>query len=243
MRRALPIALGLVLTLSSFAQAPVVTSVTPSRAPYTGLNTIYVHGSGFTGATQVLFGPNAAVFSVANDGEIVADLGVSTTLGLVDVSVTTPGGTGTLEDRFYLHGPTLFFEDFEGGGPGWTVTGTPQVLWHVSSDGECGSVTHMGAYNRFPSECDYATGGPNNGRLRSPVFTLSGAPVFNATFECLKSMDMSGDVAGLHLVDANDSQYSIIRKRPGGGGSARYRAGVAEPILMAWARSMDRRRR
>jgi transposase len=33
------------------------------------------------------------------------------------------------------------------------------------------------------------------------------------------------------------------RKRPGGGGSARYRAGVAEPILMAWARSMDRRRR
>jgi hypothetical protein len=32
-------------------------------------------------------------------------------------------------------------------------------------------------------------------------------------------------------------------KRPGGGGSARYRAGVRDPILLAWARSKDRRRR
>ncbi len=37
-------------------------------------------------------------------------------------------------------GQTVFFEDSEAGDPledGWTVTGTPEVLWHIAEDGEC----------------------------------------------------------------------------------------------------------
>jgi hypothetical protein len=79
---------------------PAIASITPDHGPITGINAIYVHGSGFTGATQVLFGPNPAIFSVANDGEIVADLGPSAAIGWVDVSVTTPWGTGTLAAGF-----------------------------------------------------------------------------------------------------------------------------------------------
>jgi len=67
----------------------------------------------------------------------------------------------------------LFSEDFESGGSGWTATGQPQVLWHVSEDGECGAVTRMAVYGR-PGACDYKTGGAHSGSFLSPVFTLHG---------------------------------------------------------------------
>ena len=53
----------------------------------------------------------------------------------------------------------LFSEDFESGGSAWTAIGKPQVLWHVAEDGECDALTRMATYNRFPSACDYRTGG------------------------------------------------------------------------------------
>jgi hypothetical protein len=67
----------------------------------------------------------------------------------------------------------LFFEDFEGGGTGWTATGKPEVLWHVSEDGECGAVTRMAVYGRSPV-CDYKAGSASSGSFLSPVFTLHG---------------------------------------------------------------------
>ena len=35
-------------------------------------------------------------------------------------------------------GQTVFFEDFEGGNTGWTMTSNrPEILWHFTQPGEC----------------------------------------------------------------------------------------------------------
>ena len=83
----------------------------------------------------------------------------------------------------------LFHEDFESGGDGWTASGSPAVLWHVSADGECGAVTRMAVYNRGPDACDYRTGGKSAGTFLSPVFVLGGAHSIVVQFDYLQDSD------------------------------------------------------
>jgi IPT/TIG domain len=72
---------------------PEVSSVTPSSGPATGATTVTINGSGFTGATAVDFGSNAASgFTVETDSSITATAPAGT-VGTVDVTVTTPVGT------------------------------------------------------------------------------------------------------------------------------------------------------
>lgn len=88
---------------------PVVSTVSPDHAPNSGVSGVVITGLNFTGATQVLFGPNAASFTVDNDTQITANLGAVSTTGFVDVSVTNPCGTGTLAHGFdYFTPPQRF---------------------------------------------------------------------------------------------------------------------------------------
>ena len=76
----------------SAATGPQVSGVVPFSGPPAGGTTVLILGSGFTGATAVMFGTAAATqFTVVNDTRIsaVSPAGTST----VDVSVVTPGGT------------------------------------------------------------------------------------------------------------------------------------------------------
>lgn len=99
----------------------------------------------------------------------------------------------------------IFSENFENGAPGWTATGTPQILWHVAEPGECGSVTRTAVYNRGPAVCNYNTSGTaNEGRFSSPPILMSGSPTFFASFDCMRLMDASGDGASLRIVDLSD---------------------------------------
>ena len=68
--------------------APVVTSVSPAAGPATGSTTVTIRGVGFTGATAVDFGSQAAAFTVVNDTTIAArsPAGVGATDVRVDVS-------------------------------------------------------------------------------------------------------------------------------------------------------------
>lgn len=79
---------------------PVVSLVSPDHAPNSGVSGVVITGSNFTGATQVLFGANAASFTVDSDSQITANLGSVGTTGWVDVSVTSSSGTGTLVSGF-----------------------------------------------------------------------------------------------------------------------------------------------
>ena len=73
---------------------PTVTNVSPGSGPSTGGTSVTITGTGFTGATAVNFGSgNSATFSVTNDTTIAATAPPNATLGAVDVTVTTPGGT------------------------------------------------------------------------------------------------------------------------------------------------------
>lgn len=77
-----------------FNYAPVVTKVEPDDGPVAGGTSVTIIGGNFTGATAVKFGSaDAESFSIDSDTEISA---VSPEgHGIVDVTVTGPGGTST----------------------------------------------------------------------------------------------------------------------------------------------------
>src|SRR5215469_2264451 len=94
---AAPVAALLAVTgtgsLASAASAPpAITSLSPGYGPLAGGTAVTITGSGFTGATSVSFGTNAAAsFSVASDTQITATTPAG--IGIVPVTVTTPSGT------------------------------------------------------------------------------------------------------------------------------------------------------
>jgi hypothetical protein len=80
---------------------PVVTAVAPASGSAGGGDSVVITGTGFTGATDVSFGPaSAAAMNVDADTQITATSPPGT--GTVDVTVTTPAGTSpaTTTDQF-----------------------------------------------------------------------------------------------------------------------------------------------
>jgi Hypothetical glycosyl hydrolase family 15/IPT/TIG domain len=81
--------------------APAVTGIAPSEGGTSGGTAVTITGTGFTGASAVNFGPNAATsVTVVSDTQITASSPAGS--GVVDVRVTTPGGTSAVVagDRF-----------------------------------------------------------------------------------------------------------------------------------------------
>ncbi|MCC7232571.1 MAG: proprotein convertase P-domain-containing protein [Bacteroidia bacterium] len=96
--------------------APVVNSFTPVSG-ITG-NSITINGTGFTGATSVLFNGISAAFSVNSDAMITATVPAGATTG--PVSVITPCGTGVSAGNFTISGNVtlvlkVFIEGFMNG--------------------------------------------------------------------------------------------------------------------------------
>ena len=76
--------------------APTVTGLSPSSGQSTGSTSVMITGTGFAGATAVNFGTTAATFTVDSSTTIAATAPPGT-LGSVDITVTTPGGTSTTD--------------------------------------------------------------------------------------------------------------------------------------------------
>jgi hypothetical protein len=75
---------------------PTVTKVAPKAGPASGGTTVTITGSGFTGATEVRFASGEAEkFDVVSATSLTAESPPGT-VGTVDVTVTTPGGTSAL---------------------------------------------------------------------------------------------------------------------------------------------------
>ncbi|WP_217439606.1 IPT/TIG domain-containing protein [Nocardia barduliensis] len=113
--------------LYTFVPAPALAAVDPGSGPETGGNTVTLTGTGFTGATEVTFGGDAAVsFVVVSDSRItaVAPAGI----GSVSVTVTTAGGASNGVGYTYVPAPTLVTtvpdSGPETGGNTVTLTGT-----------------------------------------------------------------------------------------------------------------------
>ncbi len=90
---------------------PVVSSLNFSSEPAEGGDSISISGSGFTGATGVHFGSvPAAGFTVEDDDDVSAVIPPGNAGTTVDVMVTTPLGTSTIDDGdelTYLPAPVL----------------------------------------------------------------------------------------------------------------------------------------
>jgi hypothetical protein len=79
-----------------FSYLPAVTGVSPSNGFTSGGNTVIITGHGFLGATSVQFGTvRAAAVTVNSDAQITAISPVHS-VGTIDVTVTTPGGTSAI---------------------------------------------------------------------------------------------------------------------------------------------------
>ncbi|MGZ3645586.1 MAG: IPT/TIG domain-containing protein, partial [Ktedonobacteraceae bacterium] len=80
---------------------PVVSSISPTSGPVTGGTTVTITGSGFTGASKVLFGAVAASNLTVKRGTQITAVSPAGS-GTVDVRVTTPGGTSVISgaDKF-----------------------------------------------------------------------------------------------------------------------------------------------
>ncbi len=92
----------------TYVAAPTLTSVTPDAGPVTGGTTVTLTGTDLTGTTSVTFGGVAATDVVVVDASTVTAVAPGHVAGLVDVALTTVGGSATLADAFtYVAAPTL----------------------------------------------------------------------------------------------------------------------------------------
>ena len=89
--------------------APTVTSVSPTSGSTSGGFTLTVNGTNLTGASAVTVGGDSCPI-LSNSGTVITCTAPAHAAGLVDVSVTTPGGTSanTAADDFtYAAPPTI----------------------------------------------------------------------------------------------------------------------------------------
>jgi hypothetical protein len=143
--------------------APTVTNVSPSSGPSTGGTSVTITGTGFTGATAVNFGSgNPANFSVSNSTTIMATAPANSTLGAVDVTVTTPGGTSatTSADQYTYVAP-----------PPPTVTAVSPTAGPSGT-----SVTITGTGFTGATAVNFGSGNPANFSVSNSTTIMATAP-------------------------------------------------------------------
>src|SRR6185437_5148087 len=72
---------------------PVLTSLSPTSGPITGGTVVTLTGTGFTGATAVMFGTTSVTPTINSDTSITVTSPATTASGMVDITVVTPNGT------------------------------------------------------------------------------------------------------------------------------------------------------
>jgi len=90
--------------------APAITSMTPTSGPGSGGTKVTITGTDLQAASAINFGTTAGTsISVNTTGTQVTVNSPAHVVGLVDIRVTTPGGTSpvTTADQFTFTGPTI----------------------------------------------------------------------------------------------------------------------------------------
>jgi len=91
--------------LFTYVARPVVTHISPSSGPHAGGTTVTITGTGFTGATKVLFSGTAATHVTVVSSTKITARSPAESAGVRNVLVITPGGTSAVvsADRFTYH--------------------------------------------------------------------------------------------------------------------------------------------
>ena len=94
------------VTFNYTVQTPKVTAVSPNQGKQNRTLSITITGTNLTGATKVGLGSGITVntFSVKSSTQVTANISISrfTSTGYRNVSITTPGGTGILNNGFRI---------------------------------------------------------------------------------------------------------------------------------------------
>ena len=108
--------------------APLITSVTPAAGPIAGGNEVTIFGTDLDGATSVTFGGTEVTSIDSNTATRITVTVASHALGLVDVVVTTAGGSDTEANAYDFLSPTITSIVPDSGpsvgGTSVTITGT-----------------------------------------------------------------------------------------------------------------------
>ena len=84
----------------TYVAAPTLTSLSPSVGLAVGGTSATITGTDLTGATSVTFGGTAVISFTANSATSITVIVPTHAAGLVDVVVTTPGGSTTLSNGY-----------------------------------------------------------------------------------------------------------------------------------------------
>uniref|UniRef100_UPI00262E2D24 beta strand repeat-containing protein n=1 Tax=uncultured Lutibacter sp. TaxID=437739 RepID=UPI00262E2D24 len=96
--------------LYGYVPAPIVTGITPSKGPISGSTPVIINGINLANATSVMFGNNPATTFIINSSTQITATSPSGLAGIVDITVTTPGGTSVINnsDKFtYIEPPII----------------------------------------------------------------------------------------------------------------------------------------
>lgn len=150
--------------------APVITSFTPTSG--VSGTTITISGSNFTGATDVKFGGTTAPYTVVDASTITATL---TTGATGDVSVTGPGGTGTLAGFTFIYPvPTITGISPASATEGETVTITGTNFSNTSAVSFGGTAaTSFTVVSPTEIKAIVGTGSTGNVSVTTPVGTAN----------------------------------------------------------------------
>ena len=105
---------------------PTVSSISPSSGTTYGGTPVTITGTYFTGATVVKFGPTAAASFTVNSATSITVFSPPGSAGIVDVTVTAPGGTSITSsaDQFtYVSGLYVFTNNNGTGNSNWNTAG------------------------------------------------------------------------------------------------------------------------
>ncbi|MER5385551.1 IPT/TIG domain-containing protein [Streptomyces sp. NPDC002688] len=159
------------------AAVPVVTGVTPSNGPTSGAGTVTLTGTGFTGATAVLFAATPATSFTVNSATQITAVTPAGSPGGAPVTVTTPSGTSAVSPTayFYYAAPPVLLgasPSLGAAAGGTTVTLTGSNLLNPTAV-RFGS-TPAGSFTVVSSTQIAATAPPGTGNTQITVTTPGG---------------------------------------------------------------------
>jgi hypothetical protein len=157
-----------------YVAIPTLTSAAPNQGPVSGGTSVTLTGAHFTTASAVRFGATAASsFTVVSDTQITATAPPGTA-GLVNVTVTTIGGTSNSLTYSYLPAPTLTSlvpnQGPLSGGASVTLTGTQLTAATAVTFG----ATPAASFTVISDSTIVAVAPPGSGTIPVTVTTTGG---------------------------------------------------------------------
>jgi len=185
----------------TYVAPPAVSSISPTTGTSAGGTSVTISGTGFTGATRVMFGSTAASsYTVNNVTSITATSPVGSA-GIVDITVTTTGGTSAIvtTDKYDYYTIQSFTAV---GTTTWTVpAGVTKVDYLVISGGGGGG--------------DYGGGGGAGGFLNSIGYSVTSGNGLTVT---VGAGGNGATTITAHGANGGNSVFAAFIATGGGGG-------------------------